>query len=461
MTYPAGTWVIPMDQEFAELAKAVLEVQHYPDLRQYPEGPPAQPYDAAGWTLGYQMGVQVVTVHSPLSDSVHAAMRPVKGTPVDWRMAKNAPFATDSVAAGITPPPGRITGSGGWLAVDPAQNEAFRLINRTLAAGGAVRFEPGHAGADGAPGAGGRYVVGGVSSSRLTAWSRELALNGERIGRPAGAEVRPRVAIYHPWTASMDEGWTRWLFDQYDFAYTSIHNADVRAGDLRSRFDVIILADIRPRTIMDGYQKGTVPGRYAGGVGEAGARALDAFVQDGGTLVCMNSSSEFAIDQLHLPVKDVVAHMSRKEFFASGSLLQVITDPAHPVMAGMPDRAAIFFDGSPVFATLAGFQGTALAKYAKEGSPLLSGYLLGGDQLQGYAAALDVHHGQGHVILLGFRPQWRGQPWGTFRVLFNAAFYGGAVARQGGGTTGFWASPSIGEDSSDAGTRAAQRRGGG
>ncbi len=458
MTYPAGTWVIPMDQEFAELARAVLEVQHYPDLRQYPEGPPQQPYDAAGWTLGDQMGVRVVTVHSPLSDSVQAAMHPVHGQPVDWHTAKDAPFATDSVAAGITPPPGRITGSGGWLAVDPAQNEAFRLVNRALAAGGSVRFEPGHAGADGAPGTGGRYVVGGVSSSRLTAWSRELALNGERTGRPTGAEVRPRIAIYHPWTASMDEGWTRWLFDQYDFAYTSLHNADVRAGDLHSRFDVIIIADIRPRSILDGYEEGTVPGRYAGGMGETGVRALDAFVRAGGTLVCMNNSSQFAIDQLHLPVKNVVAHVPRKEFFASGSLLQVITDPAHPVMAGMPDRAAIFFDGSPVFATLPGFQGAALAKYAKDGSPLLSGYLLGADHLQGYAAALDVDRGQGHVILLGFRPQWRGQPWGTFRVLFNAAFYGGAAARQGGATPSFWSSPSGGDEASGGDVPPGRRR---
>jgi hypothetical protein len=110
-------------------------------------------------------------------------------------------------------------------------------------------------------------------------------------------------------------------------------------------------------------------------------------------------------------------------------------------MAGMPDRAKVFSDGSPVFATLDGFEGSALAKYAKEGSPLLSGYLLGENFLQGYAAALDVKHEKGHVLLIGFRPQWRGQPFGTFRVVFNAALFGGEVARNAQGTSGFWSSP--------------------
>ena len=108
-------------------------------------------------------------------------------------------------------------------------------------------------------------------------------------------------------------------------------------------------------------------------------------------------------------------------------------------MAGMPERAAIFFDGSPVFEPLEGFNGEVLAKYQAQGSPLLSGYLLGEKYLQGQAAALDVRLGNGHVVLIGFRPQWRGQPFGTFRVLFNAALYHGPVAAAAKGTPGFWA----------------------
>jgi hypothetical protein len=142
-----------------------------------------------------------------------------------------------------------------------------------------------------------------------------------------------------------------------------------------------------------------------------------------------------------LRVKNVVAGVARKDFFASGSILEVTTDPAHPVMAGMPERAEVFVDGSPVFTTLEGFEGAALAKYASTGSPRLSGYLLGEKYLQGHAAALDVKHGRGRVLLIGFRPQWRGQPFGTFRVVFNAALFGSAVAEGATGSAGFWSAP--------------------
>jgi glutamine amidotransferase-like uncharacterized protein len=226
----------------------------------------------------------------------------------------------------------------------------------------------------------------------------------------------------------MDAGWTEWLLEQYGFDFVNVRNADIQSGALRDRFDVLILADERPASIVDGFLPGSVPPRYEGGIAPRGVRAIDEFVRDGGTLVCLNRSSEFAVDRLQLPVTNVTAGLKRQEFFASGSILQVTTDPAHPVMAGMPQQAAVFFDGSPAFQTQDGFRGAVLARYQSKGSPLLSGYLLGEKVLQGHAAALDVRHGDGHVILVGFRPQWRGQPFGTFRVLFNAALFHGAAA---------------------------------
>ena len=239
----------------------------------------------------------------------------------------------------------------------------------------------------------------------------------------------------------MDEGWSRWLLEQYGFEFSNIRNPGLRAGSLRDRFDVIVLPAERPSVLLDGYAKGAVPPRYEGGIGDVGVRALDRFVQNGGTLVCLNQSSNFAIEQLELPVKNVVGDLERGDFFMSGSILEVITDPAHPVMSGMPSRAKVFVNRSPVFTTLDGFEGTALAKYQESGSPLLSGYLLGEEYLHGYAAALDVHHGDGHVILIGFRPQWRGQPFGTFRVLFNAVLFGGELASSTSGSDAFWSAP--------------------
>ena len=136
----------------------------------------------------------------------------------------------------------------------------------------------------------------------------------------------------------------------------------------------------------------------------------------------MSGSAVAAIDQLKLPVRNVLTGLTRQQFFAGGSVMRVTTDPSQPVMAGMPKDADIFVFGSPAFETTAGFDGAVLATYPNDGSPLRSGYLLGEQYLQGKAAALDVRHGKGHVVLLGFRPQWRGQPFGTFRVLFNSIF---------------------------------------
>ena len=428
--YPKGTWVIPMDQEFAELVRQLFEAQDYPDLREYPEGPPEQPYDAAGWTLPFQMDVRVIEVRSPLDGAARSALRALEGRAVDWRATATTPLTTSALAAGIVTPSGRLVGSGGAVALDPAQNNSFRFIGRALAEGGTVRFNDG------------RYVVSGVGA-KANQWADELALRAERTsgGAAAGVPVARRLGLYKPWTASMDEGWTEWLLDQYDLRYTTITNADVRAGDLGARFDVILITSDAPRTILEGFTSGNVPPRYEGGVGDAGVRALDAFVRNGGTLVCLNKSADFAIDALHLPVKDTVRTLPRKDFFASGSILEVIVDPSQPVMAGMPDRAKVFVDGSPAFNTLEGFEGNVLAKYQSDGSPLLSGYLLGEKHLNGMVAALDVKHGAGHVVLIGFRPQWRGQPVGTYRVVFNSVLYGRDVAARAKPNPGFWTPP--------------------
>ena len=168
----------------------------------------------------------------------------------------------------------------------------------------------------------GHYVVSGAGASKVNQWADELSLHAERSGAVAGGvPVAKRLGLYKPWTASMDEGWTEWLLDQYDMRYTTLTNADVRAGDLASRFDVILIASDAPRSILEGYGSGNVPPRYEGGVGDAGVRALDEFVRNGGTLVCLNRSANFAIDALHLPVKDTVRNLARKDFFASGSMV--------------------------------------------------------------------------------------------------------------------------------------------
>ena len=157
----------------------------------------------------------------------------------------------------------------------------------------------------------------------------------------------------------------------------------------------------------------------------------------------LNRSSGFAIDALHLPVENVVADLPRNEFFVAGSIVALEVDSRHPVMAGMPERANIFVDRAPVFTVTEGFDGVALAKYPAAGSPLVSGYLLGAERANGFAAALEAKHGQGRVLLLGMRPQWRGQPFGNFRILMNAVLYARSVAEVGAPTPDFWEAPAV------------------
>jgi hypothetical protein len=431
--YPAGTWVVPLDQEFGELVRQLFEPQKYPDLRDFPGGPPDQPYDAAGWTLPFQMDVNVLEIRAPLTTDARSALRVVQGVPTDWRGAPDAPFSISAAAAGIRTPAGTVTGRGNHLAVDPAQNNSFRLLNRAFADRAAVRYEPG----DSTRSA--RYLIAG---NKYDAIAKELGLTAEKKNAPRNAiTLAPRLAIFRPGPPSMDEGWTEWLLDTHEFRYTPLTSAEVRAGNLNAKYDVILFASDAAGTIVNGLSAQRVPEKYAGGIGPEGVRALDAFVRAGGTMVAMNQSANFAIDSLKLPVRNVTRGINSREYFASGSILEVITDPSHPVMAGMPQRAKVFSDGSPVFTTLDGFEGQAIAKYQDTGSPLLSGYLLGEKYLNGYAAALDVKHGDGHVVLIGFRPQWRGQPMGTFRVVFNATLFNKDVAATVKPNATFWKRP--------------------
>jgi hypothetical protein len=258
-------------------------------------------------------------------------------------------------------------------------------------------------------------LISGLSEHDQNQLAASLALAAERTSATGRSIQRPRVAVFNVPT-SMDTGWTRWVLERYGFTFTLVSSADIAEGALSS-VDVLIVTD-EPRGVAG------PPGSTASPL-----QSLDAFVRGGGTLVCLNRSSSFAIDQMKLPVRNVVAGLGRQEFFTGGSLLQVRTDATHPVMAGMPGEAAVFVQNSPAFETQEGFRGTVLARYAETGSPLLSGYLVGEKYLNGKSAALDVEYGSGHVILIGFRPQWRGQTFGTFRVLFNAALYAPGVSR--------------------------------
>jgi hypothetical protein len=431
-TYPKGTWVIPMNQEYAQLVRELFEPQDYPDMGD------DTPYDAAGWTLPYQMGVNVVEADVPLSADFKAAMKPVSGPTVDWRTHPDEPFNTNAEAAGIIPLAGGISGSGDAIELDPAQNNAFRFINRALAAGATLRYVPATASRAA------RYVVSGVSSASADTWAKELFVRGERTNTAAGAVQAPtRIALYKSQPGVMDEGWTEWLFDTYGFKYTLITPADLQAGKLGDRFDAIVIGSqaIGPRGGGRGGRGGRAnPAQDSTAAAEL--RGLDDFVKSGGTVVAWNQGATSLASGLKLPVRNI-APTDRQKFFTGGSIMRVITDPTQPVMAGMPRQADVFVFNSPVFTTLDGFNGNVLAKFVSDTTPLRSGFLNGPEYIKGFAAALDVKHDRGHAVLFAFQPEWRGQPQGTFRAVFNAAFYSRAVAAQTTQAPGFWTAPAV------------------
>ena len=434
-TYPKGTWVLPMDQEFAQLARELLEAQKYPELGD------DVPYDAAGWTLPMQMNVNVVEVKTPLSAEFRTAMKPIVGKAEVWGASPEYPFTTNAQAAGIVPAVGAITGAGDAIALDPAQNNSFKFVNRVIKAGGTVRVDTA------VDARSLRYIVSGVDAARMEAWAKELSVTASRTTAPATAIVAPtRIAMFKSAPGNMDEGWTEWLLDTYEFKYTLIGPEDLKAGNLAARFDAIVLGS---QGISRGGRGGGGGGGGRGGAPSGAAvgddtlitKAVDEFVRGGGTLVTWNSGSNAAIASLKLPVRNVLQGVTRQQYFTGSSVMRTTVDVANPVMAGMPTQADVMVSSSPVFAPTDGFQGSVIGKYALDANPLRSGYLKGPQYMQGYASALDVKLGSGHVVLAAFQPQWRGQPTGSFRMVFNSLFYARSTSARKAATDGFWTPP--------------------
>jgi hypothetical protein len=259
--------------------------------------------------------------------------------------------------------------------------------------------------------------------------ARELGLRADGVRGRAPAETRPvgraRVAVYKPWVESIDEGWTRWLLERYEFKFATVADADVRAGDLRARYDVIVLPSLPRDRLVAGHAAGTVPPEYAGGLGTAGVDALRAFVEAGGTLVCLDQSGALAIEAFRLPVRDVAGEAA-DGFFCPGSILRIDLDPAHPLAYGMRPQTAGFFAFSAAYSLTAGNDAgaDAIRTVARYGAKdlLISGWLEGEATIAGQPAILDAPVGRGRVVLLGFRVQHRAQSHATFRLLFNAIF---------------------------------------
>ena len=321
ISFPAGSWVIPMNQPYASFAETMLEVQHYPDLREFPGGPPLRPYDVTAHTLPYLMNMEAVAVNE-------------------------APSVAMS---------------------DPIEPPDFH-------------FE------------------------------LPAAFRGSHA---------PRVALYKSWQEPIEEGWTRWVLDKYGMKYDTLHDADVKRGDLAGRYDVILLEAQGARSIRNGFPATAVPPEYAGGIGDQGVAALKAFVEGGGRLVAVEDATDLVAETFGLDVHNAVDGLANTDFYIPGSILRLELDGSSKLTSGLKTESIAWFGtGSRAFDV--GDANIHVAARYGSGDPLLSGWVLGGEHVAGKPAILEASVGRGTVVLFGFQPNYRGQSVATWPLLFNA-----------------------------------------
>jgi hypothetical protein len=407
---PADSYVVRLDQPFGRWVKDLLEPQRYPNARALRHDALLErPYDVTAWSLGMLMGVDVRQIDRPFDASL---------------------VRLDETA---TPPPGRVTGRGDVFVLDHAVNNAFVAMNRLLQEGDAITWARDPLTVGDRTYAPGAVIVRGASRARMQSLATELHLQVAATSAaesPALPIAEPRIAVYEPWGGNMDAGWTRWVLEQHEFPFTRVRSADLRRGDLRRRFDVLVLAEMTGSEILRGLEAPNVRPEYRGGVGDLGVRHLREFVRTGGTLITLGNTARFAIDSLGLPVRDIVSGLDDEAFFCPGSILKIALDTTHPIAFGMPETGDVMFINNGAFVPTDEPASTAVrtvARYPSE--PLLrSGLAIGARRLRGSGAVLDVPLGRGRVIMHTVRVQHRGQTWGTFRLLLNSIFYGPAMA---------------------------------
>jgi hypothetical protein len=318
--FPAGSYVIPMNQPYAGFANSMLEVQHYPDLREYPGGPPQRPYDVTAHTFGYLLDFEAVEVEGNL------------------RVELSEPIT--------------------------APDFDFQL--------------PPH-------------------------------LNGSDV---------PRVAMYKSWQEPMPAGWQRWVLDQYDMAYDTLHDADIHGGALDD-YDVLLFQAQDANSIRNGFRPGELPRQYTGGLGDQGVQAVSSFVRNGGRVIAIEAATDFIAELFDLNISNLTSGLPNTEFYIPGSILRLELDSASEINEGMRDEISAWYWRSSMAYEVDDPRIRIVGRYG-QGDPLLSGWVLGGEHIEGQPAILEANIGEGSLVLFGFQPNYRAQTVSTWPLLFNA-----------------------------------------
>lgn len=377
--YPAGTLVVLRSQPYGNYAKDLFELQDFP--------PGTSPYDVTGWTLPLLMGIRRVEVRN------------------DFTVAKTS--VADAVAAVAKfSPSDALKDLSGESALSLTDSDSWKTLVQSLADGKPMRM----------------LTRGKQAGVVVAATEKTAEFAGLKLGK------LPRIGLYAPWSPSMDEGWMRWVFDDFEIPYKTIRNEQLRAGELSEIIDVLIIPSITGRTINLGLPESAIPEPMAGGIDPEGSLAVEAFVRGGGKLITMDSSANWAIDLFRFPIVDVTA--KAKGFSCPGSVLRGIV-AADDLTAGLTHDQPLFFSGSAAWRELtkaeldaASLESKPITRYLKYAPTrlLLSGFIEGAETIQGQDAWVSVPHGVGTVHLFAFRPHYRAWSQATFHLLFRAMF---------------------------------------
>ncbi len=414
--YEAGTYVVPLAQPKMGLIRNLLGRTFFPDndWTRDKEGAPIRPYDLSTDTMDEFMGVRVDPVEGPLK----ADLSPITAAP---------------------PPPGKVAAGAAGYVLSAKLDNAFMAVNQLQAKGIAVsRLDT----ATGNMTPGDFLVAKGAADADL-----------EQIAKTTGVDFTPlaalpatgthelkhlRIGLYQRYYGgNVDEGWTRWLLEQWGYNSANVFDPEIKKGDLNAKFDVLIIPDDSTSTLTGdpapaGQRGGgggeggrnplDYPAQYRSGMGAEGVTALKAFVEKGGTVVTLGAASNFAIEKLGVRARNVLDGVSTKQFWCPGSTLKVNFDTTNPLGYGMPaDGLALYLQGDPVFEILptqSNEKYTVVVSY-RQRELLQSGWLVGETYITNKAAMISAEMGKGKVVLIGFRAQHRAQTYGTFKLLFN------------------------------------------
>lgn len=417
--YPADSYIIFLAQPNGKYVKDLFEEQRYPDLRASKKEDPINPYDVAGWTLPYLMGVKYSVINNPFE--------------LQTQLLTNANYKLTF----IDEKPGK------YFIVPAGLNVNSTLINRLQKSGVPVYWNTEKLLINGLNFNEGSVIFPSnqISIEKIKSIANDLHLQIYSTNDIDSKKIKElkkiRIGIYNSYQASMDEGWTRLLLENYEFDFIQMFNKDMKEKDLKKRFDVIIIPDINSEVIKTGKYGGELkrfnrpkPPEFEGGIEKEGIENLKKFVEkDGGRLIVLGDACNFAIEELELRVRNSLKDVKNTDFFCPGSLISLKVDNTNCIGYGLEENIIGYQDNNIAFETSVPFgvyDRSVVVRYPDK-DILKSGFLLGEDNLYRKSALVEVKQNAGKVVLMGFKVQNRHQTFGTFKLLFNSLHAAGMV----------------------------------